>query len=253
MPCPSQDEAMASPSADSDPSDITQRIRTLAEATDRLAAAVDRAAATGDDAFRRPSLLPNWTIGHVVSHLARNADGLSGVLAGAGRGEQVAMYASPQARDADIEAGARRDTEAIRDDFHTSAAAFAQIVEETTAPAWSATVDLGRGGPTSAEVVLSARHAEVEMHHHDLGVDAGLALLDDDRARVLIAALLRSYVRTRGVSGLTLAPDGGAPIDLGGGGPVVAGGAVELIGWLSGRTDGSTLRLPAGLPELPAW
>jgi maleylpyruvate isomerase len=244
---------MASTSADPDQSDISPRIKALAEATGRLAAAVDQAAAAGDDAFRRPSQLPNWTIGHLVSHLARNADGLGGVLAAAGRGEQVAMYASPQARDADIEAGARRATEAIRDDFHSTAATFAQVIDGTPAPVWSATVDLGRGGPTTAEVVLSARLAEVEMHHHDLGVDAGLALLDDNQAQVLIAALLRSYVRTRDVTGLTLVPDGGTPIDLGDGGPVVAGSAVDLIGWLSGRTDGSTLRLPAGLPELPAW
>lgn len=244
---------MASSSADPDPLDITHRIQALTEATARLGAAVDEAAAAGDDAFRRPSLLPNWTIGHLVTHLARNADGLGGVLAGAGRGEQVPMYASPQARDADIEAGANRNTAAIVADFHSTAVAFAQNIDKTPAPVWLATVDLGRGGPTTAEVVLSARLAEVEMHHHDLGVDAGLALLDDNQAQELIAALLRSYVRTRDVTGLTLAPDGGTPIDLGDGGPAVAGSAVDLIGWLSGRTDGSTLRLPAGLPELPAW
>jgi maleylpyruvate isomerase len=27
-----------------------------------------------DDDVRRPSLLPNWTVGHVLTHIARNGD-----------------------------------------------------------------------------------------------------------------------------------------------------------------------------------
>jgi maleylpyruvate isomerase len=93
----------------------------------------------------------------------------------------------------------------------------------------------------------------VELHHHDLGVDPGLALLDRMQADQLLAALLRSYVRTREVTGLTLVPDGAPRITIGQGGPPIAGAAIDVAGWLSGRYDGSRLRVDEPLPELPTW
>ena len=42
---------------------------------DELGEAVDPA---------RPSLLPGWTVGHVLTHLARNADSMTRVLVAAG-------------------------------------------------------------------------------------------------------------------------------------------------------------------------
>ena len=98
--------------------DVSGAVDALAEATSRLLAAVDAAIAKGGpDAFAAPSRLPGWTIGHVVTHLARNADGLRRVLVGAKVGEQLQPYASPQARTDDIEAGALRSTETIATDF----------------------------------------------------------------------------------------------------------------------------------------
>src|SRR5262245_50530179 len=56
-----------------------------------------------------PSRLPGWTIGHVLTHLARNADSIGRVLVAAERGEVIDRYAGGQARrDAEIEAGAPR-------------------------------------------------------------------------------------------------------------------------------------------------
>jgi len=236
------------------PPDVAATITALGEATARLDAAVGTVVETGGpDAFGGPCRLPDWTIGHLVSHLARNADGLRRVLVGAEVGEQLQPYASPQARVDDINAGALRSTETIALDFRTATGQLAATIDRLPPATWSATVDLGRGGPTTADVILAARLGEVEMHHHDLGTDYGLALLDDAQASRLLAALLRSYVRTRGVTGVLLQPDTGSPITLGDGGTTVAGSAIDLVGWLSGRTDGSRLRAPAGLPELPKW
>ena len=55
------------------------------------------------------------------------------------------------------------------------------------------------------------------------------------------------------MSDLTLQPDGRAPIVIGSGGTVVAGAALDIVGWLSGRGNGSALRTAGGLPELPSW
>lgn len=229
-------------------------IANLGEANARLVAAVNTVIEKkGHDAFTAPSRLPDWTVGHVVTHLARNADGLRRVLEGARVGEQLQPYASPQARADDIEAGALRSAGAIATDFREADHQLSAIIDSLPAETWSFTVDLGRGGPTTADVVLAARLGEVEVHHHDLGVDEGLALLDDPQGHRLLAALLRTYVRNRDVGGLTLEPDGGEPIVIGAGGPPVAGRVVDLVGWLAGRMDGSTLTTSAGLPTLPSW
>lgn len=54
-----------------DPGELQSR---LAEATSRL---LGTAAGLTDSQAREPSLLPCWSRGHVLSHLARNADGLT--------------------------------------------------------------------------------------------------------------------------------------------------------------------------------
>ena len=229
-------------------------IEALGEATARLQAAVDEEITTGGPtAMTAPSRLADWTIGHVVTHLARNADALRRVLAAAQIGQQVQPYDSPEARVRDIEAGANRDTAAIADDLRAADRRLAELINEVTPKDWEFIVDLGRGGPTTADVILAARLGEVELHHHDLGVDDGLDLLDDAQAHRLLAALMRSYVRTRDVNGLTLFPAGAEAVTIREGGPEVSGTAVELIGWLSGRSDGSRLKTAGTLPELPTW
>ena len=80
---------------------------------DRLAAATGRllasASTLSDAQAREPSLLPGWSRGHVLTHIARNADGMVNLLRWARTGTQTPMYASAQSRAADIEAGAGRD------------------------------------------------------------------------------------------------------------------------------------------------
>ena len=239
------------PTADTD---VTALIRNLRDATDRLDDAIGGAVERdGVNTCSQPSLLPGWTVGHLVSHLARNADGLRRTLDAAAQGRIVQPYDSPEARERDIENGARRDTATIVDDLRHATQSLWDSIDSLDPQAWSATVDLGRGGPTTADVILSARLAEAEVHHQDLGVDGGLTLLDDDRATILLQALVRTYIRTRGVDGLVLHPFGQPPITVGTGGRTVAGDAVDLVGWLSGRSDGSALRTSDGLPDLPHW
>ncbi len=233
---------------------LTDQINALRDGTARLDAAIDNAIVDGGhDAFAAPALLPDWTIGHVVTHLARNADGLRRVLVGAKVGEQLQPYASPQARVDDIESGALRSTETITTDYRQAGSRLMEAIESLPHAVWQSTVDLGRGGPTTADVVLAARLGEVELHHHDLGVDDGLALLDDHHALLLLRALLRSYVRTRDVPPMRLQPTGAELIAIRGGEQEIAGTAVDLVAWLSGRGDGSALRTNGELPQLPSW
>jgi len=69
---------------------------------------VGLAGLTDGDA-RRPSLLPDWTIAHTLTHIARNADSHVLMLEAASGGEIGAQYpGGMEQRNADIEAGAGR-------------------------------------------------------------------------------------------------------------------------------------------------
>ena len=233
-------------------SDIAGRAAALTDADSRLLLLLG----AGDLDPTRPSLLPDWTVGHVLTHIARNADANRNLVRWAATGVVTPMYPGGT-RNADIAAGAGRSAAELVADVRSTAQALAADIAALPAEGWTVLVDTGRGGPVGADVVLSQRLAEVELHHHDLGLDGGLALLDPAAGTALLTAVLHSYVRTRspGIS-LRLEADGSDRIDLG---EVddettrVAGAAPSLAGWLTGRTDGADLRCDGPLPDLPAW
>lgn len=239
---------------------VTPDIPTLIDAVDdastRLVTAVENTIDTGGvTVFAAPSLIDGWTLGHVVSHLSRNADALRNVLDGAEHGEQRPLYTSREERDAEIEAGARLDTESIARDFEQTTRFFTEKILAAPDDVWTAPIDLR--GPTTADTLLWARLAELEFHHHDLGVDDHLARLDQRQLALLFAALQRTYLRTRWSDGsgpgFVLAPDDMPPITVGGGGPTISGAPAAVALWLGGRSDGSDLQTDGDLPELPAW
>jgi maleylpyruvate isomerase len=122
-----------------------------------------------DDTVRAPSLLPRWTVGHVLTHLARNAEGQERALLGALRGEVVARYPGGSTqRDADIERGSGRPVDVLVADVRGTSARL-----ETT---WDDMTDLAWDGHTTFEGLERvdslpfARWREVEVHHADLGL-----------------------------------------------------------------------------------
>src|SRR2546421_1775627 len=133
-------------------------------ATARLPATA--AALDGDPAA--PSLLPGWTRGHVLTHIARNADGLRNLLVWARTGVVTPQYPNPQAREAGIAAGAGRPAGALAEDVEQSAAAFAAEAARVPASAWEVPVHGINGPDHPAWFTLFRRLTEVEIHHVDL-------------------------------------------------------------------------------------
>ncbi len=97
---------------------LAPELADLEMATRRLLAT---AALLTDAQVREPSRLPGWTRGHVLTHLARNADGCCNLLAWARTGTETPMYPSEAARDAAIAAGAGRRAADIAADARDSA------------------------------------------------------------------------------------------------------------------------------------
>jgi maleylpyruvate isomerase len=202
-----------------------------------------------------PSGLPGWTRGHVLTHIARNADSLVNRLVSAATGVDVPQYPSQAARDAGIEAGADRPIAAQIRDLEESHQRFTEAVV-TVPPAGWATDQRWRSGETRpASKILEARLREVAIHHLDL--DAGYSASDWPSSfalRILVAAV--PAFELRGISPVTLLPtDIDARIDVAGGSAVeVSGPASALAMWLLGRDDGSGLSVTGGeLPTPPAW
>lgn len=223
-------------------------------ATDRLL----RTATTLDAAgLAAPSLLPGWTRGHVLAHLARQADGLVNLLTSARTGEDIPMYASAADRDADIEAGAGRPPAEMLAELRASAARFADAAAALPPEAWAAVVRSHRGALVAATLPWR-RLREVEVHHVDLA--AGYA--PTDWAEAFSHRLLHEVASD--LAGRTDAPamvlhpvETGHELTIGDpeAAPTVTGPAHELAAWLTGRTRGEALAAspPGPLPVPPVW
>jgi maleylpyruvate isomerase len=123
-----------------------------------------------DEVARRPSRLPDWTVGHVLTHIARNADSHVRILEGALAGEHLEQYEGGfSQRAADIEAGAGRSAGELVDDVITSFVRLEGTFERMTPEAWDGW-GLSRGQPWPCRDVPFFRWREVEVHHVDLGL-----------------------------------------------------------------------------------
>jgi maleylpyruvate isomerase len=142
----------------------------LDTATQRL---IDEARIMTSSDLRAPSLLPGWSRAHVLSHLARGADAMRNLLTGARAGQDRPAYASPQARHADIDRGARAEAKELVDDLVDSAMALRTVVRRLPDTAWRYQVLMLDSPRFPASQLLARRLAEVELHHCDLGIGYG--------------------------------------------------------------------------------
>jgi maleylpyruvate isomerase len=124
-----------------------------------------------DDVARRPSLLPDWTVGHVLTHIARNGDSLVWRLEGVAKGEVRDQYPGGLERRAgDIEEGAGRPAVELVRDVEETSRAVERAMTDLSPGGWDALSRTSRGVvETSRDAVLS-RWREVVVHHGDLGL-----------------------------------------------------------------------------------
>ncbi|MET9062037.1 maleylpyruvate isomerase family mycothiol-dependent enzyme [Streptomyces antibioticus] len=216
----------------------------LQDATERLLVAVGK---LDNASVTEPSLLPGWSRGHVLAHLARNADALVNVFEGR------PMYADAAVREADIERDAPRPLPEQLTDVRESAE---RLRRAAAVPAdWSRTVELRNGVTDTAARVPFRRWVEVELHHVDLGIGYTLEDLPAEFTERETAFLAERFTGHPEVPPTRLT-DGtrvwhtGREADA----PevTVTGSPADLLGWLAGRRDGSALTVAGGpLPALP--
>ncbi|PNE41806.1 MULTISPECIES: maleylpyruvate isomerase family mycothiol-dependent enzyme [Streptomyces] len=241
------------------PPDFARDVAAVHDSTDRLLVSLGK---LDDAAVGEPSLLPGWTRGHVLAHLARNADALVNLLNWARTGVPTPMYASAAARDEDIERGADRPLKVHLEDLGESAARFDAAARALPENRRAYEVEMRNGVVERADRLALRRLTEVELHHVDLGVGYTVEQLPDDFVDSELDFLTGiKFARHPGLTALELHADDGRRWRTGGRGStdgasagpvVVSGSARDLVGWLTGRADGGLLDTHgAPLPIIP--
>lgn len=225
----------------------------LDQATGRLVAS---AASLDDSAVAGASALPGWSRGHVLTHLARNADAAVNLLTWARTGVVTPQYASHEQRAADIEAGAPRSAAEQLADLTAACERLAAAVAAMPAAAWAIEVRWTSGRQAPAARVVWSRLREVEIHHVDLAVGYSAA----DWPEAFTLRMLRESVRDfgsrpDGPRAVLRTPEVGHDLVLGENAatPIISGAAWAVVAWLIGRGSGAELSVdpPGPLPPVP--
>ncbi len=205
--------------------DIDQISRDIAACTTSHLALVTHLRSIDGDPTR-PSKLPNWSVGHVLSHIARNADGHIAVMAG--RPQYAGGMAS---RNADIESGSKRTWAGLVDDVEATCRAVEQCWNANAD--WESTAELIMGERPKAMLPFF-RWREVEIHRVDLGLGYEFADLPAEYVRKDLRLWEMLWLSRRPM-GLTVLPDA-----------ALALAPADRLAWMTGRAQVDGLE-PAGL------
>jgi len=124
-----------------------------------------------DDGARAASRLPGWSRGHVITHLARNADSVVRRLTGAREGQVADQYEGGAAgRAAEIEAGASRSAADLLADLRTACAGVDVALAAHPEDRWDGLSRGVDGDEAPVARLPFGRWREVEVHLVDLDV-----------------------------------------------------------------------------------
>jgi maleylpyruvate isomerase len=208
-----------------------------------------------DEDLDAPTLLPGWSRRHLVAHVGYNARALARLVEWARTGVETPMYASAEARRAEIELGATLPPRALRNLFDHAEVHLNVEWRDLTGAGWDAEVrDLdGRSFPVRETAWMRSR--EVWVHAVDLDNGGSYRDFPPDLLDALIADVRRSWARRSEAPDLVLAAtDRPEPIAVGrAAGPEISGTTADLARWLTGRGARRLVGSSGALPDIPAW
>ena len=125
-----------------------------------------------DDDMRRPSLLPDWTVGHVLAHISLNAEALIRVADDLKAGRFGVMYpGGVEGRNADIESRASASAKELCAHIERTSVEFEAAWPTVPDSALSGPFGISPDRPAGAgNEVVNRRLREVEVHHADAGL-----------------------------------------------------------------------------------
>jgi maleylpyruvate isomerase len=226
----------------------------------------------------QPCLLPGWSRSELLTHLARNADGMRRMADAAAVGEVADMYpGGREQRAADIAAGRGARARVALTDLRRACDALSAAWNALSDAAWDRTGRMAIGVRTIRETV-DIRRREVEVHHVDLGLDYSPA----DWPVAFVRTTLDEAVQTLPARAAPHRPDihawyrieatdqgqdwvvvlDGRHVEIASGtredvDAVVSGWGCDLLAWLYGRnTAGGTVTASGrdgGVLHLSSW
>ena len=208
--------------------------RDVTGATAAHARLLDGLGGLADERCASPSRLPGWSVGHVLTHLARNADSHVLMLQAAMDGRVAAQYpGGVEQRNADIEVGSARSAAAQLADVAESAARLQAAWASMTPEAWA-----GEGEAVFGKVAVNdlpfRRWRETVLHHTDLGLGYEWADWPGDYVRLESARMSMQWA-SRKPMGLTTLPAAATALP-----------EAHRVAWLTGRVEVNGLE-PAGI------
>ena len=204
-----------------------------AESHQRLLQSLD---SLTDDQCREPSALPGWTRGHVLSHLARNAESHVHVLQCAARGEVGEQYVGgARARKEGIESHANDSAELLVNAVRKSIYALEGQWAATNSEGWQGHGVNSAGASIAMSDIVFLRWREVEVHHADLALAFTFA---DWNSTYVRYELDRQVMMWRASKPMGLTPVPKIALQL---------SPNERLAWFLGRTE------VEGLPKVPGY
>ena len=189
-----------------------------------------------DDQCREPSALPGWTRGHVLSHLARNAESHVHVLQCAARGEVGEQYVGgAKARKEGIESHANDSAESLINAVRRSIYALEGQWAATNSEGWQGHGVNSAGASIAMSDIVFLRWREVEVHHADLALAFTFA---DWNSTYVRYELDRQVMMWRASKPMGLTPVPKIALQL---------PPNERLAWFLGRTE------VEGLPKVPGY
>jgi maleylpyruvate isomerase len=242
-------------------------------ATRRFLASIDELSDAQAEAACR---LPSWNRAELITHVARNADGIRGMVEAAARGEVAAMYPGGVTQRADgIAAGRDERAAVLVTDVRRASDLLADVWSTLPPDGWD------RVGKASVDRQMSelpwVRWREVEVHHLDLGLEYEAAdwpvqfvtrALDellgslgtraatnrphvDVRYRIAVSDHDRRWVVAIEGAQVKVHEDPDTPVD-----GEVRGWGCDIVAWLYGRDPGNGGVVASGdlgVLRLPQW
>ena len=215
-----------------------------------------------DDDFDGPSLLPDWDRAHVIAHVGHNGTALSNLAEWAATGVEKPMYASAQARDADIDESAALPPAELRQLCRDTVRVLDEHWQALSDAEWQTEVRLTRGRVLPASTTVWMRTREMWLHTVDLNSGASFDDLPKGFLDHLLADVLstwRGRAADQGIPNFVLVPDDRDKIrSLGEADDPQAirlhGSAANLARWVTGRGDeGVSTESGEPVPTAPTW
>jgi maleylpyruvate isomerase len=123
------------------------------------------------ETMTRPSLLPDWTVGHVLAHLLGNGYSVVRRLEGVVDDRVVDQYPGGAAgREQEIAELAELSYDELFPRLHDNARRIDALLDEVPDDAWERQTRGVGGNLAPADRVVFSRWRELEVHHADLGL-----------------------------------------------------------------------------------